>query len=242
MIPIRKTTEPRGLRRAKRQNRDLRYEIFADHVDYREAFKELRLSLLQEQGSVCCYCQQNIAFKDDDTGKIRMKTEHFIPKNGPECDESKDLDYDNLLAACLGNSDSDKPNHCDSSKDQYRLKVLPNPAIYRQSNYDAYLRYRVKEKEGEVIVIPADPDNEELRKDIEERLNLNEQNLMNARFNIWKQTWQKVEKAGKVNIQQVKEVLEEFRFDTKSQNGQHKPFCGFIIHWYQKRFKNELAS
>lgn len=242
MIPIRKATEPRGLKQAKKQNRNLRYETFADHADYSEAFKELRISLLKEQGFICCYCQRNITFKDNDTGKIQMKTEHFIPKNGPECDETKDLDYDNLLAACLGNSDSDKPNHCDSSKDQYRLQVLPNPAIYRHLNYDDYLTYRVKQKEREVIVVPTNPDNEELRKDIEERLNLNEQNLMNARYNIWEKAWKRIEKAGKINIHQVKEVLEEYRFDTKSQERSLKPFCGFIIQWYQKRFKNELTS
>jgi uncharacterized protein (TIGR02646 family) len=244
MITIKKQAEPRGLKTAKRDNKLLTYAQFSEEGTFKDAFKELRLSLLAEQGYICCYCQKKISFSDAVTGRILMKAEHFIPKRGTQKDESKQVDYNNLLAACLGNQDSDNPNHCDSSKEDMRLRELPNPAEIRQSNFDSFLKYKLKEKEGEVVVIATDLSNQELKDDINKRLNLNEQNLKNRRFAVWKAIWRKVNKTGKTDIRQVKEILAIYKYDDALEPSKRdfKEFCGFIVQWYSAHYKDELQK
>lgn len=121
----------------------------------------------------------------------------------------------------LANSNSFKPNHRNLNRGDKRLKVLPNLAEYQQTNFDAYGRYRVKEKEGEGVVMLVDPNNEELRKDIEERLNLGRQHLRNGGFNMEK-TQRKIEEAEKPNIQQVKKAQKGHCFDPKLQERLYK--------------------
>jgi uncharacterized protein (TIGR02646 family) len=244
MIPIKKQAEPRSLKSAKKEHKNLTYVTFSEAKEFAASFEVLRQSLLTEQGCICCYCQKRIAFKDEETGKILMKTEHFLPKRGQEAVESKQLDYDNLLAVCLGNSDSEKDNHCDSSKADKRLKVLPNPASVRQANFDAFLKFKVREKSELVEVIAADSSNEDLHNDIKIRLNLNEQNLSTQRFFVWRGIWRVIHKNGKLDLNRLKEVLNDYDYTqtTDPDKRLFKAFCGFIVQWYSQRFKNELIS
>lgn len=243
MIPIKKQAEPKTFKQAQKSNPLLSYKDFSEEEDFKAAFFDLRQSLLEEQGYICCYCQQKVKrVLDENTKKPLMTTEHFIPKKGKFKDESKQLDYNNLLAACLGNKDSKKENHCDSSKDEDRLAILPNPAEVRQHNLDKYIKYKVKELEEEVIVIPADPNNEELRNDINKILNLNQQNLKNKRFRVWKGLWRIVCKNNKCDTKKVREILAKYQYfgniDPKKRN--YEEFCGFIYAWFESRFKNEI--
>ncbi|MEO0042330.1 MAG: hypothetical protein RL329_1778 [Bacteroidota bacterium] len=243
MIPIRKYATPRGLKNIKKTRPTITYDQFSSEEDCKMAFDELRNTLITEQGNICCYCQQKIAFKTANTGKPLMKTEHFVPKKGKDKDESKQLDYNNLLAACLGNQDSGNENHCDSSKSDARLQVLPNPAEIRQSNFDGFLIYKVREREGCVDVIAADLANLELKKDIEERLHLNEQNLRQKRFAVWNAIWRKVNKGYKIDIQQVKDIIEKYECNlNESGERDFYEFAGFIVQWYRHRFKDELKK
>jgi uncharacterized protein (TIGR02646 family) len=243
MIPIRKYAEPRGLKSIKKEHPNMTYDQFSTEVDCKTAFDELRNTLVAEQGNICCYCQQKIALKAENTGKVLMKTEHFVPKKGKDKDESKQLDYNNLLAACLGNQDSGNENHCDSSKSDERLQVLPNPAEIRQVNFDGFVKYKVREKEGCVDVIAANLADLELKKDIDERLNLNEQNLKQKRFAVWNAIWRKVNKSHKIDIQQVKDIIEQYErnLNASGERNFHE-FAGFIIQWYRHRFKDELKK
>jgi uncharacterized protein (TIGR02646 family) len=50
-----------------------RCELHATYDNYREK-DELRISLLNEQGYICCYCMQHI-------GKHNMKIEHLRPRS-----------------------------------------------------------------------------------------------------------------------------------------------------------------
>lgn len=243
MIPIKKYAEPRGLKAAKKNFPNLTYDQFSTEKEFAHAFHELRSSLLAEQGYLCCYCQKKVPHvKDEITDKVLMKSEHFIPKKGKEKDLSKQLDYENLLGACLGNQDSDTKNHCDSSKSEYRLKVLPNPTTVLQPHFNAYLTYKVKEKEGEVVVMAADITNQELIDDIDKRLNLNEQNLKIQRFSVWKAIWRQINKNNKLDIVLLNEVLNKYQFTSSKQERDFKAFCGFIVYWYEKRYKNELLK
>ena len=238
MIPVRKQAVPIQFRQITREKPTLTYKQFSEEEAYKQGFDQLRVALLKEQRFVCCYCQKKIVLKND-FGNPQMKTEHFIPKNGVEKDENLQLEYSNLLACCLGNQDSNKQNHCDSSKKDKRLKVLPNPAALRQDNFDYFLKYKVREKLEQVDVIAAFQDIN-LQKDINITLNLNEQRLREKRFFAWKSVWSRIHKKGKADIKLLKEILDDFDFNVKKV--ENKPFCGFIMSWYKERFKTELAN
>lgn len=262
MIPIKKQKEPRGLRNAKRSNKDLKYENesktgFSQYEKYKEAFLELRTYILEEQGKICCYCQKKIPVVKNENGINLMKTEHFIPKGSKNPNISKkdkeernslQLEYSNLLASCMGNSDKKGLNfkdHCDSSKGDKRLKKLPNPVTIRQTNYDQYLKYKVREKQEYVDVIAPNDENEDLKSDIK-MLNLNEQNLKIKRFSVWKGLWRAVynQRKKRLNVSILISILEDYDFTkiTEPSNRELNEFCGFITQWFENRFKDELIQ
>lgn len=253
MIPIRKQHEPRGLRNAKRNDESLDYENekktgFSQKEEHKEAFLELRKSLLEEQGKICCYCQGRIKSVLNENDVPLMKTEHFIPKKGNEADPSLQLEYSNLLASCKGNTDkkgAEFKNHCDSSKGHKRLKVLPNPAEIRQSNYNRFLMYKVRERQEQVEVTVADNDSIDLKADIK-LLNLNEQNLKIRRFAIWKGLWRIAynKRRQKPNISRIIKILDDHDFTKTIEPSKRdfNEFCGFVTQWFEKRFNDELIQ
>lgn len=88
----------------------------------------VKLSLLQEQGFICCYCQKRIELNEN-TG-----IEHFIERNEkPE----KMFDYDNLFACCDGGDSERKSQNLqnDSSENEKTPRYCD-----RAKNY-AYLKY-----------------------------------------------------------------------------------------------------
>lgn len=252
MIHIQKQNEPPLLRKYKLEQGDAgTYEKFATG----ERFDELRLSLLEEQKYICCYCLQRIPeplskraknYKQDKDKLIlnRMKTEHFHPKRGEFKDETKRLDYQNLLAACQGNDDSKKENHCDSSKKYKLLKYIPNPAIGKKKDFKRLFEYDVNyknnekhnpyKKEGEVLVFSKD---ENINTEINDILNLNEQNLRYKRFSVINPIITRIEEK-KYSLKEIRKMINFYKEPNKD-NKLH-PFCDFVVYWLEKRFKKEL--
>lgn len=68
--------------------------------------RELHLSLLNEQGSLCCYCGRRISIEDS-------HIEHFRPQ---ELFKQLELDYENLHASCIRQTDPGTPLHCGHHK------------------------------------------------------------------------------------------------------------------------------
>ena len=89
---------------------------------------ELRNSLVEEQGGLCCYCGGEI--KADHTSVI----EHLLPK-GDERYAHLQLEYTNLLCSCDGGESDRKgkskkqkrlyPSHCDDKKHDDIIGVSP---------------------------------------------------------------------------------------------------------------------
>lgn len=77
------------------------------------ATKELKDSLLREQGYLCAYCMQRIRLD-------RMKVEHYHCRSRyPE----EVFVYTNLFACCCGNTGGEL--HCDTSKGNQELTFSP---------------------------------------------------------------------------------------------------------------------
>ncbi len=83
---------------------------------------ELRQALVDEQKGLCCYCMARI-----EPGRNTMKVEHW------QCQahhDAEQLNYRNLLGACLGgHGQAGEKQHCDTKKGDLGLRWNPaNPA------------------------------------------------------------------------------------------------------------------
>jgi len=238
MIFIQKKPEPSGLRNYKvekqRSGENPTWKEFSEAEEFKAAFDELRQSLLGEQHYICCYCQQTIWFKDEKTAKPLMKSEHFEPKGGKDAVLAKQLKYDNLLAACLGNTDTEQEKHCDSFKLDKVLQGIPNPSVGGRRNFKPLFKYDVRVNQKEVVVLPIE-ENELVKHDIENVLNLNEQSLRSKRYSQWDSVWKLISnKNGEMKIRRIEQILEIY---TPANQQEYKPFCDFIASWLKEHLK-----
>jgi uncharacterized protein (TIGR02646 family) len=141
----------------------------ASYEGYREK-EDLRKTLLNEQGALCCYCMSRIK-NDFNTTSI----EHYIPqKQYPDKSltiaehESQALNYANLLLAC----NSDELNKCSEKKGN--KKFAANPLDKRSIIQMGYRR------DGRIFST-----NKDIESDIKE-LELNKENstLLKSRAEI----------------------------------------------------------
>lgn len=118
----------------------------------KEVKKELRTSLLKEQGYICAYCMRKL---EDDSSKVKI--EHYVARN-----EENELDYKNLLAVCKGNEGASfELQTCDTRKGNEEIKINP-------------------QKNGDILTISYTSNgeikssNSDYQKDFDEILNLND--------------------------------------------------------------------
>ncbi|EIJ41363.1 TIGR02646 family protein [Beggiatoa alba B18LD] len=228
--------------------------------EYKQHFFNLRKQLLEEQGYICCYCQSRINLVENEMPK--MKVEHFKPKSKYK---DLELDYRNLLASCLGNSNSE--THCDSKKLGKELEEVPNPESKEFEQFKIkYIAYKItantqgKESDKYISVMPlwnekikqAKAENKEedkigLEKNdpltgIEEGcLNLNHQTLMSRRFGAWQGVsnifYKKIGKNW--HIEKGKKLATDLieYYNKTNDRGELKEFCQVIIDLLKKEFK-----
>lgn len=206
MIKITKLPEPAGLIQYKgdkqpqdRQSYDKDSLSFKDYSictgelsedcystnEKESAFTELRKQLLKEQKYVCCYCGKAIPYLFNEHGSPQMKTEHFEPKS---IETALQLEYKNLLASCLGNSEPNNKakKHCDSSKGKEKLNHIKNPA---SPEFSPVFDYEVfhQLKRVEVIPIKTHIEKKGIKNDIGKNyLNLNVDSLCERRYVYFK--------------------------------------------------------
>ncbi|MCA9705815.1 MAG: TIGR02646 family protein [Myxococcales bacterium] len=118
MRAIRKGKEPRAWT-------EFRARPGASYSDVDAPKQELREALVREQGGLCCYCMTRIEAKPE-----AMKIEHWAPQS---LAPSRQLDYANLLGACLGGQlppgkgrqALPRHLHCDSAKGDTPIGINP---------------------------------------------------------------------------------------------------------------------
>jgi len=71
--------------------------------------KEVKDSLMKEQGKICCYCERRLTDEDS-------HIEHFKPQSEEDVDP---LDYINILCSCQNQLKKGVPKRCGHSKDNW---------------------------------------------------------------------------------------------------------------------------
>ena len=214
---IQKGDEPLSLKIYREKTPNSSYNGFSDK-------KIIRETLLKEQGHICAYCMKRISLDLNNYYKPKTEIEHYLSqKNFPE----KDLDYTNILGVCNGNSNGIL--HCDKSKNNLNLKIL-NPLKLKTSEH--LINYTLSG------LIVSKSNNLDVKHDINKILNLNNDKLIQFRNDA-------LDKAKKDFIKQnPKKQWTKKMFDNEIEkykikvNGKYKPFCNFII-WYFEKQKNK---
>lgn len=192
-----------------------RLQPFADYDNYPQK-DELRVSLLTEQGHICCYCMQRI--KND-----QMKIEHWHSQ-----DEYPDLqlDYNNLLGACEGGQGSPKHSqHCDTKKGNTPLTINPLDNLKNCEVLIQYLPNGIIRSDDAVI------DNE-----LNDVLNLNMQTLVNNREIVVDTILQQLKNEkpkGDWTVAMLNKKIQEW--SNKQKDDKYKPYCQIVIYFLKKK-------
>jgi len=207
---ISKGPEPASLI-AHRQTRYCDYDNYGSKDD-------LRRALVEEQGSLCCYCM----------GRIRpnlngMKIEHWQSQSRYQ---DKQLVYGNLLGACLGGHGSpDNLQHCDTRKGDSDLLWNPADPIH---HIETRVRY---DMDGTIL-----SDEPEFDGHLNDVLNLNLAHIRNNRKSVLTAIldWFRSEK------RKVMGPVPSTRFEQEihrrtSAAGSLTPYCQVAVWWLRQR-------
>lgn len=188
---------------------------------------EIRKSLIQEQGYICCYCMKRITLSYGTT-----KIEHFKPRkiyNGSNGKPNLKLSYDNMLLACTGMELDEQGNNifcCDTKKDDSELFYV-NPLNENIENVFYYT------KDGEIK-----SHNENIQNEIDNVLNLNNQKLKEYRkkkYSYAKQIIEKAEEQKKCSLGFLNDMRKKW-YEVDS-DGMFKEFCMVVVYLIDKKIK-----
>jgi uncharacterized protein (TIGR02646 family) len=208
MKKIIKQSEPRSLVEHRSQTN-------ANYDNYSEKDK-LRESLLKEQGYICCYCMSRITSE-------QMKIEHWQPQTKYA---SQQLDYRNLLGACMGNQGARPQNqHCDTRKGDGEITINP---IEGDKNCENLIKYR---PDGKIY-----SDDVSVNHDLNETLNLNLGFLKKNRKDALDVVIRKLdEKFSNKTWATITVQREIDKLNTKDENGFYDVYCQVIVSYLKSK-------
>ncbi len=192
---------------------------------------ELRNSLLEEQGYICCYCMKRIPKK---------LNEQEIERHFPDCkiehvkcqsvNPDLELNYDNLVMACNGNHGFPrKMQTCDTFKGERDLSF--NPAI-SIPNIEDFIRFKAN---GEIF-----SEDEIIDSELNEVLNLNTKDLRDEREILYRHLQEEIKREGKKR--KGKDIQRKF-YESKKNNllnmkeGKFEPYCMVGVYLINKKLK-----
>ena len=217
MRAIVKGPEPRSLT-AHRRRPHCDYDNYADKAG-------LRRTLVAEQRGLCCYCMGRI--RDDRTA---MKIEHWrCQRRYP----GRELEYRNLLAACLGGEGQPAhKQHCDTRKGDRDL--LWNPA---DPDHHVETRIDYGRADGRIW-----SDDDRFNEQLEDVLNLNCARLKNGRKRLLDGIldWWRHEKA------RLRGPVPRVRFERERErrsggSGELTPYSQVAVWWIERRLASMPA-
>lgn len=185
---------------------------------------DVRTSLLVEQGHLCCYCMRRIPESGKTPGS---KIEHFLCQ---EDHKGEELNYRNMLLACLGNEGSPKRlQTCDSFKGSTTLSVNPSD---NARNIEDLIVYKAN---GEIY----SPD-DQLNIDLDSVLNLNVKSLKDNRREIYLAVQNRIQIEGKkIGKQSLKKRFLEKEKEKwlALSSSKYKEYCMVGVYVIDKKLK-----
>ncbi len=215
---IRKGEEPESLTQYKKES-NAYYDGYADKDD-------IRRNLMEDQGYLCGYCMRRLNDISD------VKIEHIVPQSTLKDDEKKALDYRIMVGVCYGNEKKGRRKECltcDAHRGSKDLYVDPfDENNINQIEYDS---------EGYIT-----SQNEEIKKSLQETLNLNydgpDAYLVQNRKEVLKKCKDKLrtmQKEGLWKRQNLERILKFYQ--EKDEEGKYIPYSGIAIWYITKRLK-----
>ncbi len=186
---------------------------------------QLRKQLLEEQGFICCYCQQEI--QDD----FHTPIEHIKPR---ELFKELTFDYKNLLASCDGGQKERRatkpfPAFCDAKKGKQHIEISP---LY--PNCEQHFDYKIIETTAD-IEIEVVGNTIEGRKVIEQ-LNLNVPFLRRLRATKLRSFLDET-----LSEEDLTMILLHYQKQIETKpNNKFPPFCIVVINILEKLIKNKV--
>jgi uncharacterized protein (TIGR02646 family) len=185
-----------------------------DYESYRDK-GTLRTYLAREQRGLCCYCLSRIRAEPG-----AMKIEHWHCQAN-HSDEQ--LDYSNLLGACLGNEGrAGRDQHCDARKGDRDFSRNPANPLHR---VEALIQFS-----GDGRIRSTDP---VLDSELDQVLNLNHPFLTRNRKNTLAAFQQGLAKRGPLQRATLERWLR--KWNGEEDNGDLQPFCQVVVFWLRKR-------
>lgn len=93
---------------------------------------QIQDALRNDQGSICAYCEIDLKKRDVDTEDSDFQVEHFHPKSDNQDEHNWALDWNNMLACCLGG----KNKNVVDSENRHTNPNLRCGAIKDNNNWD----------------------------------------------------------------------------------------------------------
>jgi uncharacterized protein (TIGR02646 family) len=209
MRSIAKGTEPTSLA----QHRATAHSNYENYKDK----EQLRHNLSTEQRGLCCYCLSSIG-----PSHQRMKIEHW---HSQDMYPNEQLNYSNLLGACLGNEGQAVIDQtCDTHKGNRELSRNPaNPLIRIEDLIDYGSNGKISST------------NIAFDMELNEILNLNAPSLISSRKEVLKAFKTLVEKRGTLSRATWSRLLQEWNGESNTNN--LRPFCNVIVYWISKQLR-----
>jgi uncharacterized protein (TIGR02646 family) len=185
-----------------------------DYESYRDK-DSLRTYLTREQRGLCCYCLSRIRAEPG-----AMKVEHWHCQKNHSAEQ---LDYSNLLGACLGNEGKrHRDQHCDTRKGDRDLSRNPANPLHR---VDEAIRFS-----GDGRIFSVDPVFDTELNDV---LNLNLPFLKRNRKATLTAFQDGLARRGPLQRAELEKWLRQW--NGESETGELREFCQVVVFWLRKR-------
>lgn len=186
---------------------------------------DLRSSLLEEQGFICCYCMRRIP---EAKKSPSCKIEHFKCKSNYK---ELELIYSNILISCSGGEGYPKNlQTCDTYKGDTELSINPSSNSHNIEELIKYTSY------GQIY-----SDDTNLNNELNEVLNLNNQSLLKQRQEIYLQIQQRIKNEGAKRLDKDLRkgflLKEKSRLLNRSQENKFIPFLMIGVYLLNKKLR-----
>ncbi len=204
---------------------------------------DIRLSLIEEQGSICAYCMKRISTKwNSDLNKPFTEIEHYKSQdvyNGENGFPDLRLNYNNMLGVCNGNSGQPThKQHCDKSKDLTKhKKFLPLTINPLNKNCERLIWFSGNGK--------IKTNNESIEIDINTTLNLNENTLVDARKKAIDIAITSIDRSCKKHGKKdwsISEIKNEKNKWTKRYKSGFRPYCQAVISYLDRKISKQTLK